>query len=226
MTKSEQLSIEVEQREATGSRSSRRLRRSDVIPAVVYGGGRDSMSIQVPRRSLLELFKKAGSEHAVFLLKLAGSGKERHCMVRHIEIDPVTRQVRHVDFQRIDLKVKVRVEVPIELTGIPTGVKNDGGVLDFINRQVEVECLPTAIPQHLTADVSHLAIGDHLEVSALEIPPDVELMVETDRVIAAVSPPRKLEEAEAEAEAAEMLEAEDAEPELVGRRVADEEEED
>ena len=222
MTKSEQLSIEVQPREATGSRSSRRLRRGDLVPAIVYGGDRDAMSIQVPRRNLLELFKKAGTEHAVFLLKLAGSGKERHCMVREVEVDPVTRQVVHVDFQRIDLKVKVRVEVSIELAGTPVGVKTDGGVLDFVHRQVEVECLPTEIPQHLTIDVSGLHIGEHVEAKDLQMPEGVVLMVEPERVIAGVSAPRKVEVSEEEGEA--LLEAEDAEPELVGRRRDEEEE--
>lgn len=223
MSKSEQLSIEVQPREATGSRASRRMRRGDLIPAVVYGGDRDSVSIQVPRRALLELFKKAGSENAVFLLQLAGSGKARHCMVREVESDPITRQVIHVDFQRIDLKVKVKVEVPIELTGVPTGVKNDGGVLDFVHRHVEVECLPTEIPQHLAIDVSGLHIGEHVEAKELEMPEGVELMVEPDRVIAAVSAPRKVEEEEVEGEEEGLLEAEEAEPELVGRRQAEEE---
>jgi large subunit ribosomal protein L25 len=217
----EELSIEVQPREATGSRASRRMRRADLVPAIVYGGDRDSVSIQVPRRALLELFKKAGSENAVFLLKLAGSGKARHCMVREVEADPITRQLVHVDFQRIDLKVKVKVEVPIELTGVPTGVKNDGGVLDFVHRHVEVECLPTEIPQHLFADVSKLHIGEHVEAKDLAMPEGVELMVEPERVIAAVSAPRKIEEEAAEGEG--LLEAEAAEPELVGRRQAEEE---
>lgn len=217
----EQLSIEVQPREATGSRSSRRLRRSELVPAIVYGGGRDSVSIQVPRKALLELFKKAGSEHAVFLLKLAGSGKERHCMVREVEVDPVTREVVHVDFQRIDLKSKVRVEVPIELVGVPEGVKNEGGVLDFVIRQVEVECLPAEIPHHLELDVSALHVGQHAEAKDLAVPAGVELQVEAERVIAGVSAARKAEVAEEAGEG--LLEAERAEPELVGRRRAEEE---
>ena len=222
MNKSETLSIEVQQREATGSRAARRMRRGEMVPAVVYGGDRDPMAIQVPRRALLELFKKAGTEHAVFLLKLAGSGKERHCMVREVESDPITRQVVHVDFQRIDLKVKVRVEVPIELTGTPVGVKTDGGVLDFVHRTVEVECLPTAIPQHLTLDVTGLQIGQHIEAKDLEMPEGVELLAEPERVIAGVSAPRKVEDTEEAGEG--LLEAERAEPELVGRRKSEEEE--
>lgn len=223
MNQSQNLSIEVQPREATGSRAARRLRRGDLVPAVVYGGDRGSVAIQVSRKSLLELFKKAGSENAVFLLKLAGSGKERHCMVREVESDPITREVVHVDFQRVDLKVKVRVEVPIELTGVPTGVKNEGGVLDFVHRHVEVECLPTDIPQHLGADVSGLHIGQHVEAKDLQVPEGVTLLVEPERVIASVSAPRKAELTEEE-EGEGLLETERAEPELVGRRKAEEEE--
>lgn len=223
MNQSQSLSIEVQPREATGSRAARRLRRGDLVPAVVYGGDRESVAIQVPRKALLELFRKAGSEHAVFVLKLAGSGKERHCMVREVESDPITREVVHVDFQRIDLKVKVRVEVPIELSGVPSGVKNEGGVLDFVHRQVEVECLPAEIPQHLVADVSGLSIGQHVEAKDLEMPEGVTLLVEPERVIAGVSAARKAEVAEEE-EGEALLEAEPAEPELVGRRKAEEEE--
>lgn len=223
MNQSQSLSIEVQPREATGSRAARRLRRGDLVPAVVYGGDRDAVAIQVPRKALLDLFKKAGSEHAVFLLKLAGSGKERHCMVREVESDPITREIVHVDFQRVDLKVKVRVEVPIELQGLPTGVKNEGGVLDFVHRHVEVECLPTAIPQHLVADVSGLHVGQHVEAKDLEVPDGVTLLVEPERVIAGVSAARKAELAE-EGEGEGLLEAERAEPELVGRRRAEEDE--
>jgi large subunit ribosomal protein L25 len=184
------------------------------------------VAIQVPRRDLLELFKRAGSEHAVFLLKLAGTGKERHCMVRELEKNPVTRQVVHVDFQRIDLKQKVRVEVPIELVGMPLGVKNEGGIVDFISRQVEVECLPTVIPQHLKVDIGELHVGEHIEASALTLPEGVVLMVEPERVIVSVSAARKPEVTPEEEAAAALLEAEPQEPELVGRRRAEEEDED
>ena len=95
-------------------------------------------------------------------------------MIREISIDPISRQVVHIDFQRIDMTDKVRVAVPIQLEGVPIGVKTEGGVLDFITREVEVECLPADIPTAIELDVTALSIGDHLEASDLELPKGVD----------------------------------------------------
>ncbi|HEX2254085.1 MAG TPA: 50S ribosomal protein L25 [Thermoanaerobaculia bacterium] len=218
-----ELTIEVQPRDLTGTGAAKRLRREGLIPAIVYGGGRDSKPIQIPRRYLLDLLRKSGSEHAVFLLKLGGSGQSRHCMVREMEIDPMTREILHVDFQRVNMKEKVTVEVPVELTGTPVGVKNESGILDFITRHVEVECLPGDIPHHLEVDVSGLHVGQHVEAKDLELPKGVELAIEGERTIASVSAPRLAEEAEEEEEGL-LTTAERSEPELVGRRGEEEDE--
>lgn len=215
-----QLSIEVQPRETSGTQASKRLRREGKIPAVVYGGDRPTTPIIIDRRSLIDLIRKAGSEHAVFLLKLAGSGKERHCMVHEIEVNPMTREIIHVDFLRVDMKEKVRVEVPIELMGVPSGVKNEGGILDFVHREVEVECLPGDIPRHLDLDVSALLIGQHVEASSIVLPDGVTMLTDPTRTIAAVAAPRIAEEAEEEEGL--LIEAEREEPEVVGRRKAEE----
>jgi len=220
---SEQLSIEVQPRETSGTKASKRLRRQGKVPAVVYGGDRPTTPIVIDRKTLIDLIKQAGSEHAVFLLKLAGSGKERYCMVHELEVEPTTREIVHVDFLRVDMKEKVRVEVPVELVGVPDGVKNEGGILDFVHREVEVECLPGDIPRHLEIDVSALHIGQHVEASALVLPGNVTLITEPTRTIAAVAAPRIIEEPEEEEEGM-LIEAEREEPEVVGRRRAEEEE--
>lgn len=222
------ITLEVQSREETGKNANRRLRATGLIPAVVYGGDLDPVAIQVDRRTLHDLFKQTGGENAVFLLKLAGTDQKRHSMVRELTIDPITRQVIHIDFLRVLMTEKVKVQVPINLEGTPVGVKNEGGVLDFITREVEVECLPGDIPQTLELDVSDLEIGSHYEVKDLEVPAGVELMVELDKVIVAVAHSRvatEVEEAEAEAAEAGLLEAEEAEPELIGRVAEDEAEE-
>ena len=222
------ITLEVQSREETGKNANRRLRATGLIPAVVYGGDLDPVVIQVDRRTLHDLFKQTGGENAVFLLKLAGTDQKRHSMVRELTIDPITRQVIHIDFLRVLMTEKVKVQVPINLEGTPVGVKNEGGVLDFITREVEVECLPGDIPQTLELDVSDLEIGSHYEVKDLEVPAGVELMVELDKVIVAVAHSRvatEVEEAEAEAAEAGLLEAEEAEPELIGRAAEDEAEE-
>jgi large subunit ribosomal protein L25 len=225
-----ELKIEVQERKEVGSSASRRLRAAGRLPAVVYGGGKDPMPIVVDRKTAQDLLRQGGGANTVFLLKLAGTGKSRHVMTRDISIDPISRQVVHIDFQRIDMTDKVRVSVPIQLEGLPVGVKNEGGVLDFINREVEVECLPADIPSAIEIDVSGLAIGDHLDTSDLVLPKGVTLEEDSPRVIASVAHSRvaaEVEEAEAEAEAEAglLIEEEPDEPEVIGRGREEEEEE-
>jgi large subunit ribosomal protein L25 len=218
------MTIEVTAREGRGKGSARRLRAAGKIPAVVYGGGKDTVPIEIDRKAVIDLLKVSGTENAVFLLKLAGSGKERHTMIRELDLDPVTRQIRHIDFQRVVMTEKVRVQVSIELIGTAEGVKNESGVLDFVTRDVEVECLPGDIPRHLTADVSALHVGQHIEARELVLPPGVVLIEDGQRVIASVAHSRvEVEEAAAAAET--LIEAELDEPEVIRRGKSESEDE-
>ncbi len=224
-----EITLEVRSREETGTNANRRLRAAGLIPAVVYGGGLDSVAIQVDRKTLHELLKEAGGENAVFLLKMAGTETKRHPMIRELSIDSISRQIIHIDFLRVQMTEKINVQVPIELVGIPAGVKNEGGVLDFVTREVEVECLPGDIPQGIELDVSDLELGSNYQARDLELGENIELMVEPDKVIAAVAHSRvaaEVEEAEAEAADIGLLEEEEAEPELIGREEEPESEED
>ena len=222
-----ETTVEVKQRDEIGKNANRRLRAAGGIPAVVYGGGKESIAISVEKNAIHDLLRQAGGENAVFLLKLAGTGKARHTMVRELVVDPISRQIIHIDFQRVLMTEKVKVQVPIELIGVPEGVKNQGGVLDFITREVELECLPGDIPPQLELDVSALEVGDQLQMKDLELPAKVELLEELDRVVAAVAHSRvalEVEAAEAEAEGEEiLLEAEPEEPEVIGRGKEEEE---
>jgi len=217
-----EMTIEVRERMGRGKGASRKLRAGGKIPAVVYGGDRDPVAIEVDRRELRDLLRKSSSENAVFLLKLGDTGKSRHTMIRELQVDPVSRQILHVDFQRVNMSEKVRVMVSIELSGTPAGVKNEGGVLDFITREVEVECLPADIPTHLAVDVSALQIGQHVGAANLQVPENVTLLEDVTRVIASVGHPRVIE---VEEEEEGLLEAELAEPEVIGRGKEEEEEE-
>ena len=142
---SETMTIEVQPRETTGKNANRRSRAAGKIPAVVYGGGKESVSIEVDRKTLLDMLKGHAGENPIFLLKLGD--KDRHAMIRHMDIDPLSRQVIHIDFQRVLMDQKVRVAVPVELTGTAVGVKVEGGMLDFVTREVHVECLPGRDPE-------------------------------------------------------------------------------
>jgi len=217
-----ETTIEVQRRESVGKSEVRRLRRAEMIPAVLYGAGRESVPIQVPRRTLLELFKEGGHENRIFLLKLSGTDKSRHAMVRDLQIDPVTSQVVHLDFQRIQMDQKIRVRVHVELAGTSFGVKNEGGVLDFVTREIEIECLPTEIPQEIRVDVEPLHVGDHLEASAIELPEGVTYVGPAEAVVASVKHARV--EAAPAGEEEEAAAAESAEPEVIQKGKKEEEE--
>src|SRR5437763_6336313 len=135
---SETMTIEVQPREETGKNANRRSRAAGRIPAVVYGGGKESVAISIDRKTLLDSMKGHSGEHPIYLLKLGD--KDRHAMIRDMEVDPISRQVLHIDFQRVLMDQKIRVAVPVELVGTPVGVKVEGGMLDFVTREVHIEC--------------------------------------------------------------------------------------
>jgi large subunit ribosomal protein L25 len=206
---SETMNIEVQPREETGKNANRRSRGRGKIPAVVYGGGKESVSIEVDRKTLVDTMKGHAGENPIFLLKLGD--KERHAMIRNMQIDPMSRQVIHIDFQRVLMDQKVKVAVPVELVGTAVGVKVDGGLLDFVTREVHVECLPGDIPKHLEADVTNLHIGQHFEARELKIPEGVVLLDELEKVIVSVG------HGKLEAEPAEAT----AEPEVIKKTKAE-----
>lgn len=219
---SEQFNIQVRTREATGKNSNRRLRASGQIPAVLYGAAHETVPIQVDRKKVEEAFRHGATENTIFLLKRLESDQARHARIRELQIDPVSREVLHIDFQRVLMDQVIQLEIPVQPVGTPTGVKDEGGVLDFVTREVAVECLPGDIPETIEVDVSDLAIGDHLEAGALKLPKNVVLLEEPDRVIVSVAYPVRIEEPEEE-EAEELLEAEVEEPEVIRRGKEEEE---
>src|SRR3954453_1094581 len=182
---SETMTIEVQPREETGKNANRRSRARGKIPAVVYGGGKESVSIEVDRKTLGDMMKGHSGENPIFLLKLGD--KDRHAMIRNMQVDPVSRQVIHIDFQRVLMDQKVRIAVPVELVGTAVGVKVDGGLLDFVTREVHVECLPGDIPKHLEIDVTDVHVGQHIEAREIQLPAGVTLLDEPEKVIASLS---------------------------------------
>jgi len=200
-----EMSIQVEKREKTGKGGSRQARMRGQIPAVVYGSGKDSVPVQVDRKSFLDLMKKAGSENPIFLLKLSDTGQERHAMIRDMQKNPLSRQVIHIDFQRIDMTHKVRVTVPVELVGTAYGVKVEGGLIDFVVREVHIECLPGDIPNHLEMEVTELHAGHHAAAKDLKLPEGVTLLDDPERVILSV----------VHARTEEAAEGDQAEPEVI-----------
>jgi large subunit ribosomal protein L25 len=205
-------------RSGIGKGVARKLRQTGSIPAVYYGRGEDPIVLTVVVKELEEVILKAEGSNVIVDLKVDGDGgSDRKALIREIQRDPVGGHILHLDLQHISLTERITVEVPIVLTGIPIGVKDGGGILEHLLREVEVECLPTDIPSRLEIDVSALNIGDSLHVSDLKTE-KATILTEGERPIAAVVPPTVLEEAKPaeEGEAA-------AEPELVKEKKETEE---
>jgi large subunit ribosomal protein L25 len=201
--------LQGERRSGVGKGVARKLRQAGRIPAVYYGRGEDPIALAVGLKDLQEVIQKAEGSNVIVDLKVDGDGTgDRKALIREIQRDPVGGHILHLDLQHISLTERIVVEVPIVLTGTPTGVKDGGGILEHLLREVEVECLPTDIPSKLEVDVSALNIGDTLHVSDLKAD-RVEIRTEADRAIATVVPPTVLEEAKPAEEGAV------AEPELV-----------
>lgn len=219
----DELTLEVQERKETGTGPNRRLRKTGLLPAVVYGGGKDPISIQVDQKSIHRLLREVGGKNAVFLLKLAGTDQSRHTMVREIDVDPISRQISHIDFQRIDMTKEVKVQVNIEIVGESIGVQTEEGVLDFVSRTIEVECLPDKIPAMIEVEVSNLHTGQHLEASDLAVPEGVTFVDDLSKVIVSIGHARVAEVAE-DADEDLLLESESEQPEVIGRGKGEEEE--
>ena len=216
------IELDVERRSTKGKNEARRARAGGKIPAVVYGAGKITVPITVDRKALSDAFRNGAGENAIFLLKLSGSDQSRHAMIKDFQRDPVSRKPVHIDFIRVLMDEKIRLEVAIEVVGTAKGVKIEGGILDFVTRQVEIECLPGNIPPHLPIDVTDLAIGDALRVSQIPAIEGVTIVDDPDKVLVHVVHPTQVEEpVAAVAEAA----AEVTEPEVLkkGKAVTEEE---
>ncbi len=216
------IELNVEKRSTIGKNEARRSRAKGKIPAVVYGAKKPTVPISVDRKALTDAFRGGAGENAIFLLKLAGTDQARHAMIKALQQDPVSRKPLHVDFVRIEMTSKIRVRVSIEIVGTAAGVKTQGGILDIVTREVEVECLPGNIPKHMPVDVTALSIGDALRLSQLVAPEGVTVVDDPEKVIVHVTHPTAEREPEVVAvEAAPEI----TEPEVLKKGKAATEEE-
>jgi len=219
--KREQLILEGSVRETSGTREMGRLRRSGWIPGIIYGEGEKSVPVQVSGRTLGRLLHQHSGESLLVTLRLekgGKAGKDTPVLLREIQHDPVTHDVIHVDFHHISLTKRVVVTVPLEVKGEAVGVKQEGGMLEHIRWELEVECLPTEIPEGIVLHVEGLKLNQSLHAREVPLPEGVTLKTDPEQVVVACVPP-KAEEASTPEEAAA---AETAEPEVLKQKSKEE----
>jgi len=190
---------------------SRRLRAQGQIPAVLYGHGIESETVSVSQAEFSRLLRHRSGTMIIDLKLDGGAHEGLLTVIREIQRDPVTGDVLHLDLQRISLKEKIHVQVPLHILGVAPGVKEEGGILEYPVRHLEVKCFPNRIPERIDVDVSSLHIGHSIHVRDLVLDrAELEVVSEPEMVVVTVSAPRLLKtEAELAAEAAAAVAAEE-----------------
>jgi len=214
--------IEVEKRQGKGTGNSRRLRAVGSVPAVVYGGGLETIPVTVSEKEVGAVMRSGRAENTLLTLKLRDTGETFPALIREVQVEPVREKILHADFYRVSLTEEVQVLVPVKFDGVPAGVRLQGGLLDVIRHELKVACLPLDLPDFLRVDVSSLTIGEAVRVKDIPAPERVRLLADPEMGIAHVMAPA-LAEVEAAVPAAEGEVP--AEPEVTGKgKVATEEE--
>jgi len=177
--------LEAQQREPGNKNAARRVRVAGRIPAVVYGAGKDTSAIAVDPRQVMRILKSDSGHNTIFDLAL-GDNRVK-AMIVDWQFEPIKGTLLHVDLQRIAMDKKLTVTVPIVLKGEALGVKTEGGILEQLLREVEIECLPADIPKSIEADVSHLVFGVDLRVKDLAHSEKVKFLTDDERMVAHIT---------------------------------------
>lgn len=215
------VSLNATTRSEKGKGVARKLRAAGQVPGVIYGHGREPQSLTVSAREFDRLAERVRITSTV--IELALDGKTARTLIRELQRDPIKRHVLHIDFQELVAGEKIVVSVPLRFLGIPEGVKNSGGILEEVIHQLHVRVDPSNIPDHIDVDVTALTIGHGLHVSDLKLPEGVEVTEDAEQTVAIVSAP-KAEEVAAPVEGALVAADTVAEPELIRKPKAGDEE--
>lgn len=206
--------LDARTRESTGKGAARKLRSSGRIPAVAYGHGMENRSLSVSAHELQKLLGSINAENTIIELRIEGAMAVQ-ALIREVQHHPSRPYIQHVDFFEVSASEKLHVEIPVRLHGIPIGVREGGGVLQEVLREISVECLPKDIPSEVDIEIGNLQVGDSIHVSDVVLP-NVTILNDPDLVICTVSVPTA-------AELPEDAEAAAAEPEVLRARGADDE---
>jgi large subunit ribosomal protein L25 len=209
--------VDAQVRDTRGKNEARRTRRSGMIPAVVYGAFKDPVSVSVDPKAIVKIIHSKTGHNTIFNVNVAGA-ENTPVMVVDEQYDPVKGNLLHVDLKRIDLTKRIRVSVPVTTSGDPVGVKTQGGLLEVVSREIEIDTLPDEIPEGYVVDVSELMIGQSKRASDIALTGTTRLMSPAEAVIAHVVG-LKAEEPAPAAEGAATA----AEPEVVKKGKKEEE---
>ena len=189
-------------RTGKGSAEAGRLRRTGWFPAVVYGEGRPGVDIQLNEHDFVMMLRSHRSENMILDLTVEGAEKPYKVMLKAMQHHPLTGRVIHVDFYEVSMTRKIEIEVPVKLAGVPTGVANEGGILEHVLRALTVQCLPGDLIEEVELDVAGLHVGKTLRVRDVQIDAaKYKVLDDPDQVVAAVAAPRTEEEEKATTEA-------------------------
>jgi len=221
--------LNAQPRENTTKGRTHQLRREGKLPAVLYGGKEPALSIAIDHKEFLKALHTERGENVIISLYIShpapspskASDEPVPVIIKEIQIDPVKRNLLHVDLCRISLREEIRVNVPIEIYGKAPGVEKSGGFLDHIVHEIAVKCLPTKIPDKVICNVSSLEVGETLTVKDLKIPKGVEVLEDPEKIVVSIIAPTVVAEKPAEKEVAPE---EVVEPEVIGKRKKEKEE--
>jgi len=216
--------LEAKTRDTFGKNEARRTRREGRVPAVLYGaagegGGREATAIAVDPKALLKILHSESGANTLISLKMEGLGDAR-VLVKEYQLDPVTHHVLHADFYRIAMDRVLRITIPLVVKGEAKGIKQQGGILEFIRREIEIETLPADIPEHIDIDVTELMLHEGVRVRDIPVNPKWKPVSDADLMLVHVIMP-KAEEVAAPAEAVAAT-ATTAEPEVIKKGKKDE----
>ena len=198
------IELKTKIRTTTGNGPARRLRVSGQIPAVLYGPKTEPVLLSVNKSDLEQVFKKGGIGQVILNLVIQKNGETttRPAMIKELQSHPLSRNFIHIDFYEIKMDQKITAKIPVVTTGMAKGVEL-GGMLQIIRRELEVECLPLAVPEFIEIDISDLDIGDSIHVGQIRVEGEIEFLEDDNYTVVTILSPKKEEEPEEEEEAEE-----------------------
>jgi large subunit ribosomal protein L25 len=213
--------VKSEKREGLGKNAARRLRQQGFVPAVLYGEALPSVPLVLKKKDIIQIMKLESRENTIF--KVATDAEDVDAMIKELQVDPTTDEIIHADLIRISMDKPIRVMVPIVYRGEPAGVKTEGGFVDFVTREVEIECLPREIPESIPIEISDLHIHQSFKVENMILTAGIRVITDPGTVIVLISLPHKEEEFPGEKPEEAVVE-EGKEPEVIKKERAPKEE--